>query len=184
VTGEGVLLLVTVDGRQKTLSRGATLAELAALLLRLGARDAVNLDGGGSTALAVRDALVNAPSEGKERPVANALLVFAPHRRTPGAISPPVPGRLTGPPSPLTVGRTWRFAPAEPGTAAGALLWGATGGVGFIAQDGRFRALRPGVGTVRAWDGAWFRESPVTVNPPAKPVPEAGAAPDAFGRPR
>jgi hypothetical protein len=36
VTGEGVLLLVTVDGRQKTLSRGATLAELAALLLRLG----------------------------------------------------------------------------------------------------------------------------------------------------
>jgi hypothetical protein len=55
---------------------------------------------------------------------------------------------------------------AEPGTAAGALLWGATGGVGFIAQDGRFRALRPGVGTVRAWDGASFRESPVTVNPP------------------
>lgn len=71
------LLLVTVDGRQPALSRGATLAELAAILLKLGAWEAINLDGGGSTTLVVRDAIVNAPSEGRERPVANAILVFA-----------------------------------------------------------------------------------------------------------
>jgi Phosphodiester glycosidase len=62
------LLLVAVDGRQDK-SRGVTLRELAEIFLSLGAHDAVNLDGGGSTAMVVRDpksrahGLVNAPSE-------------------------------------------------------------------------------------------------------------------------
>jgi len=51
------LLLVAVDGRQEGHSRGATLAELGELLKSLGATDALNLDGGGSTALVVRDRL-------------------------------------------------------------------------------------------------------------------------------
>ena len=62
------LLLVAVDGRQEGHSRGATLAELADLMKDLGAWDALNLDGGGSTALVVRDrasgavAVANRPS--------------------------------------------------------------------------------------------------------------------------
>lgn len=70
------VFLVTVDGRQPGYSDGMTLRELAMLLRRLGAAEAINLDGGGSTAMVVRDAVVNRPSDrGGERPVANALLL-------------------------------------------------------------------------------------------------------------
>jgi len=54
-----------------------TLPELAALLFRLGATDALNLDGGGSSTLVVGGRVVNSPSdETGERPVADALLVL------------------------------------------------------------------------------------------------------------
>ena len=76
------LLLVVIDGRQPGFSVGATSRETAELLRDLGAREAVNLDGGGSTAMVVRDVtsgairVVNKPSDAAgERPVANALAV-------------------------------------------------------------------------------------------------------------
>jgi hypothetical protein len=75
------LLLVTVDGRQLPYSDGMTLRELAELLRSFGAADALNLDGGGSTTLVVRErggalAIANRPSDREgERPVANALAV-------------------------------------------------------------------------------------------------------------
>jgi exopolysaccharide biosynthesis protein len=69
------LLLLTVDGRS-TRSVGMTLVELAALMRRLGAWDAMNFDGGGSTTMVVGGALVNAPSDSTgERAVGSALLV-------------------------------------------------------------------------------------------------------------
>ncbi len=56
-----------------------TIAELAALLRELGAVEAVNMDGGGSTTMVVRGKVVNSPSDlTGERPVGDALLVFAP----------------------------------------------------------------------------------------------------------
>ena len=71
------IILVTVDGRQ-SLSRGATLAELAEILKKHGATEAMNLDGGGSTAMAIAGILVNNPEgAGAERPVADSLLVFS-----------------------------------------------------------------------------------------------------------
>ena len=45
------LIILVVDGRQ-TFSRGYTMVELGRMMLRLGAEDALNFDGGGSTALA------------------------------------------------------------------------------------------------------------------------------------
>lgn len=59
----GRLLLVTVDGRQPGVSEGVTIEEGARLMRSLGAVDAMNLDGGGSTAMAVDGALVNHPSD-------------------------------------------------------------------------------------------------------------------------
>lgn len=76
VTGRGTILLVTVDGRQAS-SIGMRLDELAAELTALGAREAVNLDGGGSTTMVVRGRIRNSPSDGQERPVSDALLVFS-----------------------------------------------------------------------------------------------------------
>jgi exopolysaccharide biosynthesis protein len=52
-----------------------TLTELANILLRMGARDAMNFDGGGSTAMVVQGRVLNLPSDGCERAVSNALLV-------------------------------------------------------------------------------------------------------------
>lgn len=72
------LYLVVVDGRS-TASVGASCAELATLLKGLGAYEAINLDGGGSSAMYVRgQGVVNRPSDGSERVVANHLAVFAP----------------------------------------------------------------------------------------------------------
>lgn len=71
--------LVVVDGRQKGYSMGMTLRQEADLMLAMGATRAINLDGGGSSALVLRDVAgavrtVNKPSDaGGERPVANAL---------------------------------------------------------------------------------------------------------------
>ena len=49
VRADGRLLLVTVDGRRPGWSAGVTLREAARVMRSLGARDALNLDGGGST---------------------------------------------------------------------------------------------------------------------------------------
>jgi len=77
--------MVIVDGRQKGYSEGVTLAELAKIMLDLGCRDAVNLDGGGSSIMMMADgqgslAVINTPSgriKGKiaVRPIPTALAI-------------------------------------------------------------------------------------------------------------
>jgi exopolysaccharide biosynthesis protein len=70
-------LLVTVDGRRPGWSAGVTLREGARVMRSLGARDALNLDGGGSTTMAVRGRTVNYPSDPTgERPVSDAIVVL------------------------------------------------------------------------------------------------------------
>jgi exopolysaccharide biosynthesis protein len=78
------MYLVAIDGRQPGYSTGASLIEEANLLIDLGADTAINLDGGGSTALAYEDAngdpeLLNTPSSpgGVERYDGNNFGVFA-----------------------------------------------------------------------------------------------------------
>jgi hypothetical protein len=69
------LFILAVDGRS-TRSVGVTLVELAELLRRLGAWQAMNFDGGGSTTMVVGGAVVNVPSDTTgERAVGNALMV-------------------------------------------------------------------------------------------------------------
>jgi len=70
------LILVVVDGRSTT-SVGMTLVELAERLRRLGAWEALNFDGGGSTTMVIDGAVVNTPSDSTgERAVGNALLLL------------------------------------------------------------------------------------------------------------
>jgi hypothetical protein len=76
ITGDAVVWLVTVDGRQPGLSSGMTLVELRELARRLRLTDALNLDGGGSTTMWVRGTIVNSPSDGAgPRKVSDSLLV-------------------------------------------------------------------------------------------------------------
>lgn len=76
--------LVQVDGRQRGLSVGMSLAELASYFARIGCTDALNLDGGGSSTLWARGQVMNTPCEGSERPMGNALLITL----EPGAVEP------------------------------------------------------------------------------------------------
>jgi Phosphodiester glycosidase len=77
VRADGTLLLVTVDGRRPAWSVGMTLPEAARLMRSLGARDALNLDGGGSSTMTIRGEVVNRPSDRVgERPVSNGLFVM------------------------------------------------------------------------------------------------------------
>jgi hypothetical protein len=76
VQADGTLLLVTVDGRAPGWSAGMTLPEAARLMRSLGARDALNLDGGGSSTMSVRGEVVNRPSDRVERAVSDGLFVM------------------------------------------------------------------------------------------------------------
>jgi len=83
LTKSGSLLMVTVDGRQPGYSYGVTAPEMGELMMQLGAVDALNFDGGGSTTMAVRAPgatgliVANSPSGGYQRAVTSALVVFA-----------------------------------------------------------------------------------------------------------
>ncbi|MEQ6356883.1 S-layer homology domain-containing protein [Lysinibacillus sp. M3] len=75
------VFVVTVDGRLSGHSNGVNLTELASHLISMGATSAINLDGGGSTAMVARNPggyfanLVNVPSDGGERRVSAILQV-------------------------------------------------------------------------------------------------------------
>jgi exopolysaccharide biosynthesis protein len=72
------VLLVTVDGRQPGESIGMSLTMLADLLIEFGAIEAINLDGGGSTTMVVKNKVVNKPSDTTgERPVSDAILIYS-----------------------------------------------------------------------------------------------------------
>ena len=81
------LYILAIDGRQESHSRGVTLGELANIFIRVGAHNAINLDGGGSSSLVIKDpgtgafAIANQPSDLStlklpvrfERPVVDVL---------------------------------------------------------------------------------------------------------------
>ena len=84
VSGDGTkLYLVTIDGRQTGYSQGATLRELAEYMRSIGAHQAINLDGGGSTTMVARlpyfeqSFVVNKPSDVHERSVPTTLQIIS-----------------------------------------------------------------------------------------------------------
>ena len=138
VLRDGTLFHATVDGRDVNAGRsvGMPLPEAVSFLLALGAREAINLDGGGSTTF-VRDGyVVNRPSDGAERAVTNAVVVVrgrlprppaTPSART--VVARPRPELPETDPTPAAA-----YAPlAASGTPrAEVLVWVATGNVGAL----------------------------------------------------
>jgi hypothetical protein len=73
---DGRALLLVADGRHPPERVGLSLDDLARLLIELGARNAINLDGGGSTTMVLGGSIVNVPSDASgERPVSDAIVV-------------------------------------------------------------------------------------------------------------
>jgi DNA/RNA endonuclease YhcR with UshA esterase domain len=83
IKADGSVFFTVVDGRQPGISEGVTLTELGQMMKDMGAVEAINLDGGGSSTYVVRQpgdsslTVVNTPSDGGERNVANSLLVVS-----------------------------------------------------------------------------------------------------------
>ncbi len=70
------LYLLTVDGRQPGLSAGMSCSQLAHYMSSIGCYNAYNLDGGGSTAMVVRNKIANSPSDpGGERSVGSCIMI-------------------------------------------------------------------------------------------------------------
>jgi hypothetical protein len=74
-TADGRIVMLAVDGRAPGYSVGMTNFELALAMMRFGVVTASALDGGGSTTMAYDGAVLNRPSDGRERAVAEALLI-------------------------------------------------------------------------------------------------------------
>jgi len=75
------IVLVVLDGRNSVLAVGMNYPDMQKIMKALGSRDAINLDGGGSSTFIVRDgdrfAIKNMPSDGTERAIGPGLAVIA-----------------------------------------------------------------------------------------------------------
>ncbi|MCK9209872.1 MAG: phosphodiester glycosidase family protein [Ignavibacteriaceae bacterium] len=76
-TTENDILFIAVDGRSSQ-ADGMNLIEAQDFLISLGCEEAINLDGGGSTTLWIKDkGVINSPSDlNGERPVSNAFIIM------------------------------------------------------------------------------------------------------------
>ncbi|MFC0005979.1 phosphodiester glycosidase family protein [Micromonospora siamensis] len=166
------MVMLTVDGRSVD-SRGVTQTEMGRMMVELGAANALNLDGGGSSTLLAREPgaaavqVENAPSDGTERPVPNGLAVYAPQGsgRLTGywletasdpTAAPGVAPVRGGRPDRVFPGLTRRLTAAgydeTYGPAAGEPRWRANPAAqGTVDDDGVFRAGAAGRATVTAW---------------------------------
>ncbi len=155
-TASGDVVMATVDGRDSGTSTGVDLDELAQLMLARGVVQAINLDGGGSTTLAVRQpgdvdvSVVNRPSDGVERAVSNAILLVSSTPTGPPAsllVSPAAPQLYQGESVTLAakaVDASLNGIPVDPSGVS----WSLAGGPGTLAPDGRYTAGEPGTATV------------------------------------
>lgn len=79
VTTNNVVYIILADGRQATYSNGMSFSQLSDMYLALDVKDAINMDGGGSTTLVVKEgtgwAVKNKPSGGSQRAVGNSLTI-------------------------------------------------------------------------------------------------------------
>lgn len=165
------LWLIAIDGRAPGRSIGVTRPMLGSLFAALGASDAMAFDSGGSTEMVVRrlgDAHVtvaNVPSDGRERSIADGLLVL-------NAAAPGPPERMVvraGAPA-ILVGSHMSIAPEsidandQPVAAGVPVTYTATpSDVASIDAAGTLTALRPGTATVSADAGGARGEVRVSV---------------------
>ncbi|WP_314173037.1 phosphodiester glycosidase family protein [Streptomyces winkii] len=166
--------VMSVDGRQAA-SGGVTLTELALMMKDLGAYNALNLDGGGSSTLLAREPgaerlqLENAPSDGEEREVPNGLALTAPEgsgalkdfwveTAADPAAAPTADNMPVGHPDRVFPGLTRKLTAAgydeSYGPAEGDPRWTASRpGVGRVDEAGVFHARRAGSTQVTAYQG-------------------------------
>ncbi len=163
-TAKGDLWFVAVDGRQ-AMSAGASLKELAVIMTSLACTDAVNLDGGGSTTMALFGTVLNRPSDGSERKVSNGILFFGPKEVNQGGqVAIQGPATMEGG---AMIGYRLIGGDGKPLPDRN-VIWSAMGAGGWIDQSGTFRALPAGgSAVVRAYHQGLITSLTVSVKPRA-----------------
>ncbi|MBD5150088.1 MAG: hypothetical protein HDT18_06885 [Oscillibacter sp.] len=182
VKANGDVIFYTIDGRQDSVSMGASKTVLAQRLIELGCVAAVNLDGGGSTTAvaAMPDAgaakLRNSPSDKSQRKVSNHLVLLAPGGATaePAGVylSAAAPAVLAGHTVKLTANVTdTHYYPMNLPLEYTATIGEAADGVFTAPQQG-------GVATVTARYGQFFAQRNILVveNPGSMSIRASGAA--------
>ncbi|MFY9886615.1 MAG: phosphodiester glycosidase family protein [Candidatus Cybelea sp.] len=171
IAPDGRLFLIEIDGRQPELSVGVTRRQFSALMRSLGATEGLLFDGGGSSTLVVRrlgdaDAgVVNSPSDGKERPVADGLFVYSTAPTGPAVrlvARPGVVRAINGAEIPLRVAAVDAAYHVTAGNAApsATVLPSRIG----IFRDGRLIALAPGSGHLILRDDGLTGDVPIEVD--------------------
>ncbi len=129
----------------------------------------MTLDGGGSSVAVARNLVVNSPSDGSQRPVADALLVSG---EAPKESIEPI--SITGlPMSTSKIGDAFDLKDSG-GRQPEMGIWGTDGKGVFVDQGGRLRVLRAGTSKVSiAYPGsnASGVVKSIDPNPPVKPKP-------------
>lgn len=157
---------LVIDGRSPQ-SSGMTYIEVANYLKDIGIKDALTLDGGGSSQIIINGKIMNMPSDGRERAIANAIIV----KTTPLEGEPKLlslhPKRLTikeGDTYKFTLllqdiyGNTYSIDPEK-------IIWELVGVDGSITNDGVFYANTSSSGKITARFNGLRAESEVTITP-------------------
>jgi hypothetical protein len=185
---DGSLVLVTVNGRMAGESHGVTDDDLADLLVAQGAQVAINLDGGGSTTALARHpgdltaTLVNSPSDGRERRVADALLVVSTIPTGPLAqlvIRPAKVTMIAGQSATFTALGTDSSLNAVP-LPASPVTWTVAGSGASISPSGVVTTTSAGNDTVTATTSGVRGTAPLTILPDT--VPPTAVSPAAIMR--
>lgn len=149
---------------------------------RLGAVNAMNFDGGGSSTMVIGGSVVNSPSDGRERAVADGLLIYGnvPENMNTAGLHI-APFNMTG--VPARVGEPIRFQVLDGDNKpipAQNVVWGTADGFGFLSQQGVFTASKPGNGILTAWIGTYLLSVPVQAiaTAPALPKPPVKTLPN------
>ena len=158
---DGGIVFVTTDGRQPGFSVGMTNFELAQTLVRYGAVRGMGLDGGGSSTMAFEGAVLNSPSDGRERAVSTALMlqyygVYAP---------PPLEAVLSPNGDGVAEEQRLAYKVVRPSTVT----------VTLAAPDGSIALRETGARVPGAYDVSF----PPPAAPPPVPPPEGQPAPPA-----
>ncbi|MBS1700154.1 MAG: phosphodiester glycosidase family protein [Armatimonadetes bacterium] len=158
-TGDGDLVFVTVDGRQKV-SVGATLGELAEIMQGLGCRDALNLDGGGSTCMNIFGLDMSRPSDKTgERPVANGIAFYGPKPLTADQklkIVVPASMNVNGTAQAKVVDKDGREVPNIE------VFWSLQGAA-WVDQGGQVSGLQEGTATLQAYVRGTILSTNITI---------------------
>ncbi|MHB1127934.1 MAG: phosphodiester glycosidase family protein [Bacillota bacterium] len=183
------LILVTVDRNAAAGTKGMDLKNLAQLMVELGARHAINLDGGGSTTMVARIpgesvvSLINRPGDTQERAVSTSLQVIsnAPLGPLAGLSIRPAPVNAVPAEKFMMTAKGWDQYMNAVEVSPGDIRWHVDPALGDITPEGLFQAGFRGKGQITATVGGVNGSTPVEILEPAAVFADVPPEQWAFG---